>query len=120
MLTRPLLNRILGDEALVRGLGDPEARVLIEWLVDRAEEGAHDGEAEAVEAVVGRLCRRGRAIGRFVTLWCQGAWGAAGQLAVAERFDWPLPAAVIDPCILMQNILAWEERDWRRSSSGCQ
>src|SRR5436190_1554932 len=35
MLTRPLLNKILLDENLVKGLNDPEARVLIEWLVDR-------------------------------------------------------------------------------------
>lgn len=118
MLSRPLLNRILGDEGLVRGLGDAEARVLIEWLVDRAEERALRGDPEET---VKRLCRRGRAIGRFVHLWChQEARGAAGQLAVAERLDWPLPGAGIDPCILMQNILAWEERDWRRSSPGCQ
>lgn len=117
MLSRPLLNQIVGDEALVRGLEEPEARVLIEWMVDRAEERARGGDAAAV---VGHLCRRGRAIGRFVTLWCQGARGAAGQLAATERFDWPLPGAAIDPCVLMQNILAWEERDWRRSSAGCQ
>ena len=28
-----LLSRILDDEALTRGLGDAEARLLVEWLV---------------------------------------------------------------------------------------
>ena len=42
-----------------------------------------------------RLCRRARAIGRFVYLWSlQRLRGAAGQLAVAERFYWPLPEGV--------------------------
>ena len=114
MLSRPLLNQIVADEALVRGLADPEARVLVEWLVDRAEERARAGGGDAAE-VVRQLCRRGRAIGRFVCLWCHaGARGAAGQLAASERFCWPLPAAPMDPCVLMQNILAWEERAWRR------
>ena len=112
MLSRPLLNLIVRDEGLVRGLADPEARVLIEWLVDRAEESVGTGE-DGTEAVR-RLCRRGRAIGRFVLLWCHvQARGAAGQLAASERFTWPLPAASMDPCVLMQNILAWETREWR-------
>jgi hypothetical protein len=114
MLSRPLLNQIVRDEALVRGLGDPEARVLVEWLVDQAEERVAAG-AEAAEAVRG-LCRRARAIGRFVLLWCHaGSRGAAGQLAASERFSWPLPAAAMDPCVLMQNILAWEDHEWRRA-----
>ena len=116
MLSRPLLNLIVRDERLVRGLADPEARVLVEWLVDRAEESAH-APGDTLEAVR-RLCRRGRAIGRFVLLWCHAhARGAAGQLAASERFTWPLPAADMDPCVLMQNILAWETRDWRNSSA---
>ena len=58
---------------------------------------------------VKQLCRRGRAIGRFVTLWCHDReWGAAGQLAAAERFAWPLPTRAMDPCDLMQAILSCE------------
>ena len=34
--------------------------------------------------------------------------GAAGQLAAAERFAWPLPEARVDPCELMQAIVSWE------------
>ena len=62
-------------------------------------------------AVVEGLCRRGRAIARFVYLWCyQNAPGAAGQLAAVERFAWPLPTRQADPCELMQHILRWERR----------
>lgn len=109
MLSRSMLNRIVRDEALVRGLGDAEARVLVEWLVERAEQRADDQEESAAAAIIQGLCRRGRAIGRFVFLWCyQQSQGAAAQLAAVERFAWPLPTDLIDPCILMQDVLAWE------------
>src|SRR6266545_3556023 len=108
MLSKPLLRPILDDEALTRGLGDPEARVLVEWLVEQAERSARTAPEEQVRAVVSRLCRRARSIGRFVHLWCQpGERGAACQLAAVERFHWPLPATPLDPFDLMQTILAW-------------
>jgi hypothetical protein len=110
MLTKPLLNHILADELLTRGLGDPEARILVEWLVDQAEQIADDAASEgAAQKQVEKLCRRGRAIGRFVGLWSQRwARGAAGQLAVAEGFTWPLPPPRAEPCEVMQAILVWE------------
>ncbi len=108
-----LLHLILSDEALTRGLGDAEARVLIEWLVDRAEQLAREGSPGAAAEVRG-LCRRGRAVGRFVVLWCGGGRAGACQLAAAERFDWPLPAAAVDPCELMQQIVSWEQRRAQR------
>jgi hypothetical protein len=111
MLAKPLLNGILADEALTRGLGDAEARVLVEWLVDRAEERATTADE------VRELCRRGRAISRFVTLWChEPARGAAHQLAATERFTWPLPTAAVDPWKMMQAILAWETEELRQRS----
>jgi hypothetical protein len=110
MLARPLLSRILRNESMTRGLGDPEARVLVEWLVDRAEALA-DTAVGPVEPRLETLCRRGRAIGRFVLLWCYYQQrGAALQLAAAERFGWPFPEAAVDPCELMQAILGWENR----------
>jgi hypothetical protein len=110
MLAKPLLSHILDDDTLTRGLGDQEARVLIEWLVDQAEAlDAAGGSTEEVAALVGRLCRRGRAIARFVALWCHlGQRGAALQLAAAERFRWPLPNCQVEPDELMYGILTWE------------
>jgi hypothetical protein len=112
MIAKRLLSHILTDEALTRGLADPEARMLVEWLVDRAEGLSAAGCAEdGVPEPVGQLCRRARAISRFVGLWCHGgARGAALQLACAERFTWPLPTAAVDPCELMESILTWESR----------
>jgi hypothetical protein len=110
MLAKAMLSQILRDEALTRHLGDPEARLLVEWLVDQAERlaSAARSEQECGDRVR-RLCVRGRAIGRFVCLWCyQRARGAAIQLAATERFHWPLPTAAVDPCDLMFAILEWE------------
>ncbi len=111
MCLKPLLRPILDDESLTRGLGDAEARALVEWLVHRAEEcHAHSG-AEAVPAEVGRLCRRARAIARFVWLWChREAFAAATQLAASERFEWALPADRVDAYELMTEILFWEQQ----------
>jgi hypothetical protein len=109
MLAKPLLGDILRDDSLTRGLGDPEARVLVEWLVEQADGLAGRPVPEAA-AAVRRLCRRGRAIACFVRLWCyERSRGSAIQLAAAERFGWPLPTQrAADPCEMMQEILAWE------------
>jgi hypothetical protein len=111
MLAKPLLSHILDDDALTRGLGDPEARVLVEWLVEQADglAAAADSE-ETIGRQVRRLCRRARSLGCFVRLWCyEGTRGAAVQLAAVERFGWPLPTTrTPDPCELMQGILVWE------------
>ncbi len=106
-----LLSTILRDERLTRGLGDAEARILIEWLVVRTEEqNDKDAGEQSLRAFVAALCQRARAIARFVTLWChQHLHGPAIQLAATERFIWPLPTDVVDPCDLMLEILAWEE-----------
>jgi hypothetical protein len=115
MRVDPLLQLVLGDEALTRALGDAEARVLVEWLVERAEWLAANLPAAEAAVVMARLCRRGRAIARFVTLWCLDVrCGAANQLAAAERFTWPLPDGPIDPCELMQAIAHWETCDLER------
>ncbi|HEY2783848.1 MAG TPA: hypothetical protein VGJ05_02635 [Fimbriiglobus sp.] len=109
-LCDPILRQILRDEALTRGLGDEEARMLIEWVADwtelLAEAAQTDEEAWRLSA---KLCRRAKAIARFVALWVQPRCrGAATQLAAGERFLWPLPVADVDPADLMRHILDWE------------
>ncbi len=110
-----LLNRVLDDESITRGLGDAEARVLVEWLVERTEYLEDDtGDVDA-EVEVQRLCRSARAVSRFVHLWChRRTCGAALQLAAVERFGWPLPEERdVDAYDLMQTIVEWEQEQTR-------
>ena len=111
MLEREFLRPILDDDSLTRGLGDEEACLLVDWLVERAENLAASSLAENVRRDrLGKLCRRARSIGRFVTLWCHdGRQGAAAQLAGAEAFPWDLPSGPEDAGDLMARILRFEE-----------
>jgi hypothetical protein len=107
-----LVREIVRDEALTRGLGDEEARMLVEWVVDWAELLAEAARTDDdARELIGRLRRRGRAIGKFVKLWCDfDVYDRTGatQLAASERFAWPLPCDNVDPPDLMQHILTWE------------
>jgi hypothetical protein len=108
----PLLRHVLRDEGLTRGLGDIEARMLVDWVTDWTELLAEASRTEEdAWSCVHRLCRRGRAIKRFVLLWSNPqSRGAAAQLAAAERFTWPLPNSSTDPADLMHHILTWENQ----------
>ena len=111
MQSTPLVRHILRDEAVTRGLGDVEARMIVEWLADRAEQAAITLPTEtAAWAAVRVQCRRARVIATFVRLWASGERGAALQFAGAERLHWPLPAGDVDPGELMERILAWIDR----------
>ncbi len=123
MRANPLLQPILADETVTRGLGDAEARLLVEWLVERAEELDLSLPGDKAARVMGRLCRKARGVARFVHLWClEREHGAANQLAVTERFGWPWPTGIVDPCELMQSILTWEtailDEEASRSQAG--
>lgn len=109
----PLIRGILRDDSLTRGLGDVEARMLVDWVTDWAELLAEAARSDAdAQGMVDRLTRRGKAIRRFVQLWGdEKTRGAAQQLAASERFGWPLPGRKrVNPPDLMQQILAWENR----------
>jgi hypothetical protein len=110
MAPKSLYGPILDDELLTRGLGDAEARAMIDWLVERLEDShARLPSPATCTDEVRRLCQRARAISRFVNLWChQQLHGAACQLAATERFDWPLPGTGDDPYDVMCGILDWE------------
>jgi len=100
---------ILHDDALTRNLGDEEARILVEWMIDWAERFTAEDPATGPERIH-RLWRRGRALARFVSLWEAAEHGAALQLAASEQFDGPLPNGPVDSCTLMQRLLRFESR----------
>jgi hypothetical protein len=117
MLTKPVWGPIARDEALTRGLGDAEARMLVEWLVEQADALDAVTPHDDLAARISSLCRRARGIVRFVRLWChEDSRGAAGQLAAAERFEWPLPTRPMEPVELMLRILKWEARHLRQTA----
>jgi hypothetical protein len=109
MPVEPLLRQVLQSDSITRGLEDPEARVLVEWLVDKVDElKAGQATENTFPGIVDQLTRRARAIARFVGLWSRGERGSAVQLAAVERFTWPLPTTAVDPCELMNAILSRE------------
>jgi hypothetical protein len=109
MPVETLLRQVLQCESLTRGLEDPEARVLVEWLVEKVESlGADPTTEKTLPRITDKLTHRARTIARFVSLWSQGEHGSAVQLAATERFTWPLPTAAVDPCELMRAILSRE------------
>lgn len=115
MVVDRLVLQVLRDEALTRGLGDAEARVLIEWLSEQAENLGQNADANEGEEQLRILVRKARGIARFVALWfTPGTTGAAHQLAAVERFEWPLPDGTEDPWELMYRVLAWETTQLRQ------
>jgi hypothetical protein len=112
MLDRAFLRPILDDDSLTRGLGDEEARLMVDWLVERAENLAGSSLADSVRHMrLTALCRRAKSVGRFVWLWCyESDRGAAVQLAGTEASYWPLPSGPEDAPELMTRLLRSEER----------
>jgi hypothetical protein len=109
MQSTPFVRHVLRDESVTRGLGDVEARMIVEWLADRAEQIAITAANEqSAWDQLRTVCRRARTIAGFVRLWnVRSSRGAALQLVGAERMHWPLPAGDVDPGELMESILNW-------------
>jgi len=108
-----LVGRVLDDEALTVGLEDPEARLLIEWLVEQTEHIARQAASlEEARQQVEQLCRYGRILRRFLILWCyEKNPGGAAQLAATEKFGWPLPpASESNAFAILQHVLHWHEQ----------
>ncbi len=105
MSTHAMLRMVLMDERLTHGLGDEEARLLVEWLTDWLE----SPHAPQDWPTFQRRWGRARTAAKFVWLWCYcHSRGAAAQLTAAENLEWPFPAADADPAEVMQEILDWE------------
>jgi len=112
MHSTPLVRHILRDEAVTRGLGDVEARMIVEWLAAQAEQIALTAinEVSAWDRVRS-VCRRARVIACFCRLWAVPATrGSAIQLVASERLHWPLPHGDVDADELMEGILSWVDR----------
>lgn len=107
---QPLVEAVLRDENITRGLDDAEARLLIDWLVATAERLEAWDQPAVAQAELRQLLRRCRGLKRFVLLWCvEQDHGAAAQLAQAEGFLWPLPRPdELDASNLLERLLACE------------
>ncbi len=117
MSVKSLFDCILHDEAWTQRLGDAEARLLVEWLVEQAEQLASEGSSLEVDLALRRLCRRGRVLACFVSLWCQdNARAGAVQLAACEGLSRALPSGEVDPCELMLELLEQETRTLARAA----
>ena len=107
--------QLLADDSLTdslkRRLGDVEARLLVDWVVERIEQ-LSDGNISAslCETAISRLMRKARTIGRFVHLWGEADHHVALQLAAVERARWPFPRSPREPVALLRQILRWEDR----------
>ena len=99
MVADPLLHHILSDEHLTRGLGDPEARVLVEWLVEQAEDLMKQTNSEDAATAVTWLCRAVEALAHFVRLWCLEQARGAGDSS-------PPPNALPGRCPRRERTLA--------------
>lgn len=100
-----VVRQLLGEPRLTLGLDDPEAKLLIDWAVNRASflhQAGKDGEETEVLHLV-RVARQ------LVVLWCyKNAYSAATQLAATECFESFLPAMdeSDDPYFVMSSIIA--------------
>jgi hypothetical protein len=111
MGAEPLYRRLINDESITRGLGDMEARMLVEWLVDWADllEATIPDESDA-QKQVSALRRKAKAIGKFVSLWSDSVSKASAvQLAACERLRFPLPPEDYSGDEVMAGILKWED-----------
>ncbi len=105
------------DDHLIRGLGDAESRMLVEWLVDWAEMLADTiSDEELVEKRFYKVRSRAQLICCYLRL-CQetDAHASLTQFTATQKLPWPLPTLKIDTIELLDRILDWESRHYCHS-----
>jgi hypothetical protein len=111
MLTENCIHQVLRDERITYGLADPEARLLVEWLVTKAETIPEtDLQPDDQENAWGLCYRRAKVLRQFVALWCyRGRPEAAIQLAASEGMSDYLPdSSVEEPVDVMLAMMKQE------------
>lgn len=106
-----LVDRVLDDEGLTDGLGDDEARVLVDWLVLQVEAAAASQSEENASAACDDLRRRARVIRRIALDLCESGdieSAKARKPQWADRVD-RLPTS--DPVAIIRQLLAWEQEN---------
>jgi hypothetical protein len=101
MVADVCIDQVMHDDRLTHGLADPEARVLVEWLVNLAESIPTTGLMESDQQVAWNICyRRAKVLRQFVSLWCyRGRPDAAIQLAASEGLSEYLPDSSVEEAV---------------------
>lgn len=101
MVADACIDQVMHDDRLTHGLADPEARLLVEWLVDQAEAIPRTGLGECDQQLAWTICyRRAKALRQFVSLWCyRGRPEAAIQLAASEGMAEYLPDSSVEEAV---------------------
>jgi hypothetical protein len=111
------IDQVMGDARLTYGLEDPEARLLVEWLVDKAEHLPESGLAETEQDKTWQLYyRRAKVLRKCVQLWCyRGRPEAAIQLAASEGLSEVLPNSAVEEGVeVMSALMRGEIKTGRR------
>ncbi len=111
MLAANCIHQVMRDERITYGLADPEARMLVEWLVAKAEAIPETELEPADQDYAWQLCyRRAKVLRQFVALWCyRGRPDAASQLAASEGMAEYLPiSSVEEPVDVMLSMMRQE------------
>lgn len=111
MLAENCIHQVLRDERLTHGIADPEGRVLVEWLVSKAEAIPETDLQPEDQVTAWELCyRRAKVLRQFVSLWCyRGRPEAAIQLAASEGMsEYIPPASMEEPVDIMLSLMKQE------------
>lgn len=87
-----LIDRLLEDESLVQGLPEPEAQMLLGWLIGLLEEASSREEAEEIRALGFKLAELAREHGTPVESLIELVETAWGEVTRPSEGDPPLTA----------------------------